>query len=51
VLLPGMDREWTEDLLEDEYKIEIEEARTYIPGLSDVKRPLAVTVVGGLHIP
>lgn len=28
-------------------KGEIEEARTCIPGLSDVKRPLAV--VGGLH--
>ena len=48
VLLPGMDREWTEDLLEDQYEREIEEARTCIPGLSDVKRPLAV--IGGLHL-
>lgn len=45
MLLPGMDWEWTENLLEDEYESEIEEARTCIPGLSDANRP----VIGASH--
>ena len=45
MLLPGMDWEWTKNLLEGQYEGEIEEARTCIPGLSDANRP----VIGASH--
>jgi len=49
VLLPGVDWEWTKDLLEDQHGSEIGEARTCIPGLSDAKRPVVGPKHGGFR--